>query len=78
MTLDIGTIPAAFNTAKVITIHKQGHKGNIENYRPISILPYFSKLHVKVVYVKLYDYINKHNLSPYQHSFQPGHSMMMS
>src|SRR6218665_3284552 len=57
--------------------HNQLHKMN--NYRPISILPYFSKLFEKVMYTRLYDYIYKLEiLYPNQHGFQPNHSTAMS
>src|SRR6218665_2863689 len=51
----------------------------MNNYRPISNLPYFSKLFEKVMYTRLYDYINKLEiLYPDQHGFQPNHSTAMS
>ena len=34
----------------------------LENYRPISILPAFSKLYEKVVYNRIYKYLTNHNL----------------
>src|SRR6218665_282643 len=66
-------------TTKVLPIHKQGSKYVVINYRPISILNYFSKLFGKVMYVRLFDYIDKRSiLCPSQHGFQPGHSTLMS
>jgi len=51
----------------------------MNNYRLISILPYFSKLFEKVMYTRLYDYIYKLEiLYPDQHGFQPNHSTAMS
>jgi len=50
----------------------------MNNYRPISILPYFSKLFHKIMYTRLYDYISKLGiLYPDQHGFQPNHSTDM-
>ena len=62
----------------VTPIFKQGNKEDLTNYRPISILPYFSKLLEKVMYQRLYNYISKTNiLHPLQHGFRPGHSTSM-
>src|ERR1043165_713463 len=74
-----GIVPAEAKIAKVLPIHKQGLKTEITNYRPISILPFFSKLFEKVMYDRLLLYIKQKNLLyPFQHGFQPGHSTSMS
>src|SRR6218665_1820734 len=77
--LKAGVVPVLLKTAKVIPIYKQGHKDDVSNYRPISILPYFSKILEKLMYNRLYSYIEKLNiLSPFQHGFRHGHSTAMS
>ena len=50
--LSIGTnkIPSAWKIAKVIPVHKKGHSGDPENYRPISVLPVLSKILEKVIH----------------------------
>ena len=74
-----GVVPAEAKIAKVLPIHKQGIKTEVTNYRPISILPFFSKLFEKVMYDRLLLYIKQKNLLyPLQHGFQPGHSTSMS
>jgi retron-type reverse transcriptase len=74
-----GTVPLDIKLAKVLPIYKQGPKSSISNYRPISILTYFSKLFEKVMYDRLLSYVKHKNiLHPYQHGFQPGHSTSMS
>src|SRR6218665_1304746 len=74
-----GIVPAPLKTAKVVPIHKQGHKDELTNYRPISILPYFSKLLEKVMYSRLFDNAEKTKfIMPFQHGFLPGHSTVMS
>ena len=74
-----GEVPMEIKIAKVLPIHKQGIKSEVSNYRPISILPFFSKLFERVIYDRLFSYIKQKNiLYPFQHGFQPGHSTSMS
>ena len=42
--LSTGIIPNQQKIAKVIPIHKQSDKKLLNNYRPISLLPAFSKI----------------------------------
>jgi hypothetical protein len=42
-----GDFPCALKQAKVIVLHKGGDKTELSNYRPISILPLFSKIFEK-------------------------------
>ena len=74
-----GIVPSALKLAKIIPIFKQGDHEDITNYRPISILPYFSKVLEKLMYNRLYDYVTKMKiLYPSQHGFQTGHSTSMA
>ena len=57
-----GCIPDTLKIAKVLPIFKTGDPEKLENYRPISILPAFSKLYEKVVYNRIYKYLTNHNL----------------
>ena len=43
-----GIVPEALKIAKVVPIFKGGNSEDIANYRPISMLPYFSKILEKV------------------------------
>ena len=74
-----GVVPLEIKMAKVTPIHKQGIKSEISNYRPISVLTYFSKFFERAMYNRLFSFIT-HNklLYPLQHGFQPGHSTSMS
>lgn len=40
---DSGTFPKPMQLAKVTVLHKRGDVNNLSNYRPMSILPVFSK-----------------------------------
>ena len=51
--LSTGIIPNQLKIAKVIPIHKQSDKKLLNNYRPISLLPAFSKIFEKVVFNRI-------------------------
>ena len=64
--------------ANVVPVHKRNEKNLKENYRPISLLPIFSKyLEKLVLYDSLYSYLIKEMLlNPNQSGFRPGDSAM--
>jgi hypothetical protein len=77
--LRTGEVPTGVKKAKVLPIHKCGINNEISNFRPISILPFFSKFFEKVMYDRLFSFTSHTNLLyPLQHGFQPGHSTAMS
>ena len=59
------SFPDTLKIAKVLPIFKTGDPEQLENYRPISILPGFSKLCEKVVYNRIYKYLTNHNLKSF-------------
>ena len=48
--LTTGTFPDSLKIARVVPIFKTGDKQEMSNYRPISILPCFSKLLERIMY----------------------------
>ncbi len=52
-----GQFPDLMKLAKVIPIFKAGCKTDVNNYRPISLLPIFSKLLEKLMHVRLYSFL---------------------
>ena len=77
--LRTGIVPSDIKLAKITPIYKQGNKNEVSNFRPISILPFFSKLFERVMYDRLYSFINQNKiLYPFQHGFQREHSTFMS
>ena len=61
--------------AKVIPIHKADSKYIVTNYRPISLLPIFSKIFEKLMYKRVMEFITKNNiLIPSQFGFQKNKS----
>ena len=70
-----GVVPGQMKLAKVIPVFKSGDKHTFNNYRPISILPAFSKLLEKVMAMKLMNYLEQHKLIyAHQYGFRPKHS----
>ena len=39
MALSSGTYPSQWKVANLVAVHKSGKKQNVQNYRPISLLP---------------------------------------
>ena len=74
LSLEKGIFPDQLKVAKVIPLHKGGPKKGIESWRPISILPLFSKLLEKVVHKRLYCFLQTNDLlSETQFGFRKGH-----
>lgn len=63
-----GIVPDKLKIAKVIPIFKSGDKQLFNNYRPISLLPAFSKLLEKLVCKRILCYFEKFDLL-YQHQY---------
>ncbi len=62
LSLTTGVVPQSAKIAKVLPLYKSGEKINLSFYRPISILPTFSKILERVVYNRLNSYLNKLNI----------------
>ncbi len=70
-----GTFPSSLKTAKVTPIFKKGDPFSVQNYRPISILPAFSKVFEKAYLIRIVNFLEKHNLlSKTQFGFRNGKS----
>ena len=54
--------PNILKIAKVIPIFKSGEKSSIENYRPIFLLPVFSKVIEKLIKTRILSFINRHDI----------------
>ena len=62
LSLEEGIFPDDLKTAKVTPIFKAGDENNIGNYRPISVLSWFSKIIEKIMYKRLLNHLSEHNL----------------
>lgn len=73
--LESGCFPSKMKRARVSAIYKAGDKNVPTNYRPISVLPVFSKGLEKIILPRLESFFSKHKmLSPRQHGFRKGYS----
>jgi len=73
--LETGVIPNQLKIAKVVPIFKSGDRLSPDNYRPISLLPNFSKILEKVVSNRLIEFLDEQKIiSESQFGFRKGHS----
>ena len=67
--------PSDLKFAKVLPSHKGKSKMDCKNYRPVSVLPIFSKIMERLMYNRLLSFIKKHDiLYEHQYGFQAGKS----
>ena len=62
LSFDLGVFPDAWKIAKITPLHKGGPKNQINNYRPISLLPLPGKLMEKIAHKRITSYLDTHNL----------------
>jgi len=55
-----GIYPEKLKFSLIKPIYKIRDKSSPSNYRPISLLPVFSKIFEKVIYKRLFDHLNSH------------------
>lgn len=68
-----GVFPNFFKRAMVHPIFKNGDRGSVNNYRPISVLPSLSKVLEKALNNRLVSFLNKYNiLATNQYGFRRG------
>ena len=60
--LSEGIFTECFKTAKIIPIFKSGDSNSTANYRPISMLPFLSKMFEKLMCARLDSYLKLNNI----------------
>lgn len=77
--LQTGVFPELLKTAKIVPLFKQGDKGKVSNYRPVSLLPQFSKILEKLYYRRLEEFIDKSGIiSGSQYGFRKNSSTSLA
>ena len=61
LSINEGVFPSELKIAKVVSIFKKGTQLDVNNYRPISLLPVVSKIIERIVYNRVYSYFNRNN-----------------
>ena len=75
LSLEKAIFPNDLKIAKVMGAFKAGDENEFGNYRPISVLPRFSKIVERIMYKRLYNHLlNQNILYRKQFGFQQGHS----
>ena len=62
LSVKTGCFPEKMKIAKVRPVFKSGGKDQLNNYRPISVLPVFSNILELIMYNKFYSHISENNL----------------
>lgn len=73
--LSCGYFPSDWKRALIVPVFKSGSKGDVSNYRPISLLSLFGKIFEAIITNELFFKI-KHLLSENQHGFYQGRSII--
>ena len=75
LTISTGLIPAEWKDTRVTSIFKSGARNDVNNYRPISVLPLVSKIMEYAIQVLFLAFLTEHDLlSDYQSGFRKTHS----
>lgn len=62
LSLEKGCFPSRLKLSVIKPIYKKGDRNNIENYRPIALIPIFSKIFEKIMHSRLTHFFNKHKI----------------
>ena len=69
------TFPSELKLAKILPLIKTPNNFNIDNFRPISLLPSISKIIEKCVFLQIYEYFERYKLLyDSQYGYRKNHS----
>ena len=75
LSLEQGIVSLEFKIARVVPLFKADDPEKFSNYRPVSILPIFSKIIEKIAYARLLAFVSSQDiLFDYQFGFRAGYS----
>ena len=79
MSILLGVFPDELKIAKVIPLYKGGESKLLVNYRPVSVLPVFSKVFERLMYNRIFEFINENDvIYNLQFGFRKNHSTAMA
>lgn len=71
-----GIFPQKLKIGKIKPVFKKGNRNDVTSYRPVSLLPNFSKIYERLVYNQFADYLETNILiDKEQHGFRSGKSV---
>ena len=65
-----GVFPSVLKTAKVVPVFKKDSKLDYSNYYPISLLSNIEKIHERLMYKRLYTFLDNKNIYNLQFRFK--------
>ena len=72
---EASTFPDEWKKGNVIPVYKKGDKQTVTNYRPISLLPIFSKIFERIIFNSIFNFMDQNGFfNPNQSGFRPGDS----
>ena len=75
LSLRDGSIPDSWKCALIVPLHKGGNVKDVNNYRPVSLLPIQGKVIEKIVHNRLISHLEEHDiLDSRQGGFRKNHS----
>ena len=80
LSIATGVFPDSWKIARFAPIFESGQADDRSNYRPISVLPFVSRVFERLIYNQLYDYLDGNkllfsNLALFQSGFRTLHSV---
>ena len=73
--LSEGTFPHSWKAATVVPLHKKANSLDVNDLRPISLLPLPGKIMEKIICNRLQNYMQEQDLlCPFQHGYRKNHS----
>lgn len=60
--LEHGQVANDWKLARVTPVPKEGSSENLDNFRPVSVLPVIAKILERVVHRQLYAYLQRHSI----------------
>ena len=76
--IDLGIFPNFLKKARVVPVHKGGVRYDLNNYRPISVLPSVNYIFEKLLNNRLIDFLHKHSIlsDHWLFGFRQGHETL--
>ena len=67
--------PSSWKCAKIVPLHKKDERTNPSNFRPVALLPIFSKILERAIFQQFIEYLESNRiLHPSHHGFRSAHS----